>query len=302
MGRLQRRFGLTVDNVVGVELVNADGETLRASEDENADLFWGLRGAGPNFGVATTFEFRLHRMDGTIFQGGIAFPAARSLEVAALVREFLNTHDEVQIWLGFATDAELGDPIVMVSAVHTGPVDEAERDLRILRQSRPLVDTFGPKSYLAVQLMNDEPMAWGKRFYSKSGFLAELSDEVVAGCAAIAETIPPEAELSMWAHGGAVARVPDEAMAYTGRNAAFSVSAETVWTDPAQDETRMAWGRGAIERLKPLMSIGRYVNEVVEPGTDGASIYGNSKYERLVMLKRKYDPDNFFRLNQNIRP
>ena len=143
---------------------------------------------------------------------------------------------------------------------------------------------------------------WGKRFYTKSGFLPALSDDVIEACAALSETIPPDAELSLWAHSGAVGRVPDDAMAYTGRDAAYSISAELQWTNAADDDARIAWGRAAMAALKPHLGTGRYVNDVVEAGTDGAQIYGQAKYERLVALKRKYDPDNFFRLNQNIEP
>jgi FAD/FMN-containing dehydrogenase len=300
MGRLQRKFGLTVDNVLRVDLVTADGEKVSASEAEKADLFWGLRGAGANFGVATSFEFRLHPMDGTIFQGGVAFPIERSLELAERVREFAATHEDAGIWLGFAKEEDR--PVFIFGSAHTGGIDKAEQDLRVFREAGPLMDWYGTKQYLALQGMNDEVMGWGKRFYTKSGFFPELTDEIVSACASLTEAIPSDAELSLWCHGGAVGRVSNEAMAYTGRDAAFSCSAELLWTDPADDEARMEWGRSAIARLKPFMTTGRYVNDVVEARTDGAEIYGKAKYERLVALKRKYDPENVFRLNQNIRP
>jgi FAD/FMN-containing dehydrogenase len=303
MGRLQRKFGLTVDNLVAVELVTADGEKIRASESENPDLFWGLRGAGANFGVATSFEFGLHPLEGAIFVGMVAFPIERSLEIAERVRDFVATHDDVHVALSFTKAGELGgQPVFAVGVTHTRTVDEAERDLRVFREASPLLDTFEAGQYLDVQAMYDEAMAWGNRFYTKAGFFAELTDEVVAACAGQIDTMPPGAELSLWAHGGAVGRVSDDAMAYTGRSAAFNIAAELLWTDPAEDEARIASGRAAIGALKPLMGTGQYVNDVVEPGTDGAQIYGKAKYERLVSLKRKYDPDNFFRLNQNIRP
>ncbi|TMG01364.1 MAG: hypothetical protein E6I06_15830, partial [Chloroflexi bacterium] len=143
---------------------------------------------------------------------------------------------------------------------------------------------------------------WGKRFYTKAGFFPELTDELVDRCAGLVDTIPPGAELSLWAHGGAVGRVSDDAMAYTGRTAAFNIGAELAWEDPADDEARIAWGRAAIGALKAFMGTGTYVNDVVEADTNGAQIYGKAKYERLVRLKRQYDPDNFFRLNQNIKP
>ncbi len=303
MGRLQRKYGLTIDNIVGIDMVTADGERLHASEDENAELFWGLRGAGANFGVATLFEFRLHPLDGTIFQGGVAFPVERSLEVAERVREFVAEHDDVQLALSFSKPEELGGrPVLSVGSTHAGGVAQAERDLRVFREAGPLMDTFAAKRYLDVQVAMDEVMGWGKRFYTKSGFLGELSDDVVEMCAGLTESIPADSEISLWAHGGAVGRVPDDAMAYTGRNGAYSISAELFWTNAPDDEERMAWGRGAMAKLKPFLTTGRYVNDVVEAGTDGAQIYGDAKYERLVALKRNHDRDNFFRLNQNIQP
>ncbi len=174
MGRLQRKLGLTVDNLVGVDLVTANGKKIHASESENSDLFWGLRGAGANF----------------------------SLEVAEHVREFVATHDDVHVALAFTKDEELeGQPVFVVGSTHAGGVDDAERDLRVFRELRPLRDTFGAKPYLEVQRMADESSGWGQRFYTKAGFLAALSDEVVSLCAGLVETIPPGAELSLWARG-----------------------------------------------------------------------------------------------------
>ena len=303
MGRLQRKLSLTIDNLESVYLVTAAGERLRASEEENSDLFWGLRGAGANFGVATSFEFKLHPFGGTIFQGMVAFPVERSLEVAEQVREFVATHADVHTTLAFTKMEDLGGrPVFVVGSTHAGSVDEAERDLRVFRELRPLVDTFGAKPYLEVQGMADESSGWGQRFYTKAGFLAHLNDEVISLCAELVETIPAGAELSLWAQGGAIGRISDDAMAYTGRDAPFNISAELAWTDPADDEERIAWGRAAIAKVKPFMTAGRYVNDVSEAGTDGAQIYGAAKYQRLVALKRKYDPENFFRLNQNIKP
>ncbi len=303
MGRLQRKFGLTVDNIVGIDLVTSDGERLHASDGENADLFWGLRGAGANFGVATQFEFRLHPLEGTIFQGAVVFPVERSLEVAERVREFVTKHEDVHLALSFSKAEELGGrPVLSVGSTHSGGVAQAERDLRVFREADPLMDTFAAKRYLEVQVAADEVMGWGKRFYTKSGFLGELSDEVVEMCAGLMESIPADSEISVWAHSGAVGRVSDDAMAYTGRNGAYSISTELFWMNALDDEERMAWGRGAMAKLKPFLTTGRYVNDVVEAGTDGAQIYGDAKYQRLVALKRKYDPDNFFRLNQNIQP
>jgi FAD/FMN-containing dehydrogenase len=310
MGRLMRKYGLTVDNLLSVDLVTADGRQLRVSKDESADLFWGLRGAGANFGVATSFEFRLHPMDPTIFQGFCAYPIERSREIAARVREFVAAHDDVHVAVAFTLAGGeppfppevAGRPVFMVGTTHSGSVEEAERAVRVFRDQSPLADTFGPKQYLAVQGMNDEVSGWGNRVYTKAGFLADLSDDVVDVCVAQVESIPQGSEISVWTLGGAVGRVSNDAMAFTGRDARFNISAELTWTDQAHDEERMAWGRATMAELKPFLTTGRYVNEVAEAGIDGAQIYGQAKYERLVGLKRKYDPDNFFRMNQNIRP
>ena len=314
MGRLQRKFGFTIDNLLSVDLIAADGRRLHASEDENADLFWGVRGAGANFGVVTSFELQLHRLEATVTHGWIAFPIERSREVAGLVREFLTkAPDEawVSINFGIATDppfpAELaGTPVVMVAVTHSGSLEDAERDLRPLRHGLdPLMDTFAPQLYVAVQGMNDEAMAWGKRFYMKGGFLAELSDEAIQACAAQMIDVPPGGEcgVSLWAQGGAIGRVSDDAMAFTGRTAAFWVGLEAAWEGAARDESHKTWSRHAMAALKKFTTVGQYVNDAVESDVGSVrAIYGDDKYERLVGLKRAYDPDNVFSLNANIRP
>ena len=314
MGRLQRRFGFTIDNLLSVELVTAEGRRLRASNDENADLFWGIRGAGANFGVVTSFEFRLHPLERTITYGWIAFPIERSGEVAALVRDFIATApDEAWLSMNFGTatappfrSEQAGMPILMVSVMHSGSLEAAERDLRPLREGMdPLMDTFAPRQHVDVQGMNDEAMAWGKRFYMKGGFLGALSDEAIAVCTEQLADVPTGGEcgVSLWAQGGAIARVADDAMAFTGRSAPWWIGVESAWEGTALDETVKAWSRRAMAALKPFTTVGQYVNDAVE--SDVASvqaIYGKEKYERLVGLKRTYDPDNVFRLNANIRP
>jgi FAD/FMN-containing dehydrogenase len=314
MGRLQRKFGFTIDNLRSVDLVAADGRRLHASEDENADLFWGMRGAGPNFGVVTSFELRLNPQEKTVTHGWIAFPIERSREVAGLVREFLSrAPDEafVSINFGIASDPPFqpelaGTPVVMVAVTHSGSLEDAERDLRPLREGMdPLMDTFAPRPYLAVQGMNDEAMAWGKRFYMKGGFLAELSDEAIEACATQMTHVPAGGEcgVSLWAQGGAIGRVSDDAMAFTGRTAACWVGLEAAWEGAALDEPHKAWSRRAMAALKPYTTVGQYVNDAVDSDVGSVrAIYGDAKYERLVGLKRTYDPDNVFRLNANIRP
>lgn len=308
MGRLQRHLGFSIDNLRSVELVTADDRVLTVSEDEEPDLFWGIRGAGPNFGVVTSFEFDLHELGPVVTHGFVDYPAERGHEIAGRVREYLETApDEVFVSFGVATGTEddgadmIGRPVPYVGATYSGPVDAAEEVLRPLRDLGPVVDTFRQVPYLELQTANDEEMVWGKRFYMKGGFLAELSDDFVD--AALANVSTSHGAITLWAQGGAISRVPDEAMAFTGRDAAFWLGVEADWDDAAEDDAMIEWGRTTMAALEPFTAAGHYVNDMVETGQDVVrSVYGDVKYERLVGLKRAFDPDNVFRLNQNIEP
>jgi FAD/FMN-containing dehydrogenase len=305
MGRLQRKLGLTIDSLLEVELVTADGRLVRASTDENPDLFWGLRGAGANFGVATSFTFRLHPFDGTVTHGSVVHPIERAHELAELYRALVE-HGSPDLWLSLAFGLEDGRPFGAVSALHAGMPAAVERDLGELRAfGPPLVDSIEPKTHLATQVIQDEPLAWGHRFSMKSAFLASLPDEAVTEAVDHVARVPPgtRGEVSFIAWGGAIGDVPEEAAAFAGRNAAYWAAAEIVWDDPALDADARDWARTIIGSYERFAISGRYVNDVAETGADVArSVYGDAKYERLVALKRAWDPDNVFRLNQNVRP
>jgi hypothetical protein len=304
MGRLMRRFGLTIDNVLAVELVTADGRVVRASEDEHPELFWGLRGAGANFGIATSFEFRLHPLDHPITYGAVTHPLGRARELAALWRDLADNGPD-DLFLSFGTENDNGGA-AYVTALHSGSVAQAERDLAELRAfGPPLADTIGPKPYLETQGLNDEPHGWGHRFYMKSAFLPALPDEAVDVCVEHATRAPDgtESSFSTWAWGRRIADVPEDGTAFTGRGAAAWIAAESMWDKPELDDECRTWARDALADLAPFATDGRYVNDVVEVGADvPRTIYGDAKYERLVALKREWDPDNVFRLNQNIQP
>jgi FAD/FMN-containing dehydrogenase len=308
MGRLQRKFGLTVDNLLAVDLVTADGVLVRASEDEKPDLFWGLRGAGPNFGIVTSFEFRLHPLDHAITFGTVAHPIDRARELAELFRELAETGpDELFLSFGLANDAEAeGGAVTYITALHCGPVEQAERDLAGLRAfGPPVTDSIAAMMYLEAQHLNDEAQDWGHRFYMKSAFLPALPDEAVDLCVEHATRAPDASEcgFSIWAWGRTISDVPEEATAFTGRGAAAWLAAEAMWDEAALDEQCRTWGRDALADLARFASDGRYVNDVAEVGADVArTVYGDAKYERLVALKREWDPDNVFRLNQNVQP
>jgi FAD/FMN-containing dehydrogenase len=302
MGRLQRRFGLTIDNLLSAELVTADGRVVRASADEHPDLFWGLRGAGPNFGIVTSFEFRLHPLDHAITFGTVVHRDDRARELAAHWRELAeNGPDELFLSFGVTNEQE-----AYVTALHSGPAEHAGRDLAELRAfGPPTADSIKPMTYLETQHLNDGTMDWGHRFYMKSAFLPSLPDEAVDLLVEHASRAPDGCEcgFSTWTWGRRISDVPEEGTAFTGREAVAWLAAEAMWDDPALDEQCRAWGREALAALAPLASPGRYVNDVAEVGADVARmVYGDAKYERLVALKREWDPDNVFRLNQNIQP
>ena len=311
MGRLQRRYGFTIDNLLSVDLVTADGRLLYASDEENADLFWGMRGAGPNFGIVTSFRFRVHPLGPAVTQGWVAHPIERAHDVAALYGELATTvPDELWLSLGFGIVGAddpwpdlVGQPVVTLGVCHCGSEDAAERDLRPVRRNSPVADTIERRSYLAVQSASDETMAWGKRFYMKGGYGNDLTPALVDTCVEQIRAAPGECTIGFWAQGGAIGRVPADAMAFTGRDAGHWIGVEAFWEDPAGDEAHVGWGRTAWDALTPYTTAGHYVNDVVETGESVVrAIYGDAKYERLVGLKRTYDPDNVFRLNQNVQP
>jgi len=313
MGRLQRKHGYTIDNLLSVDLVTADGSVHHVSAEDDPELFWGLRGAGANFGIATTFEFRLHPIGPNVTTAVVVFPIERAREAAALYRDLSQSApDHMHLGLNFgaasgsraSTPGHLGAATVAVGAAHVGDQRDAERDLRPLRgHMDSALETLTPTTYLAMQGMSDEEMAWGKRFYMKGAFLDELSDSAVDRIAEQASAGPGGCAIALWAQGGATKQVAEDAMAFTGRGARYWLAAEALWEDKERDAEYVAWGRAAMAAVKPFTRAGHYVNDMVEQGDDVVrSIYGDKKYDRLRALKRRHDPDNVFRLNQNIRP
>jgi FAD/FMN-containing dehydrogenase len=306
MGRLQRKLGLTIDSLRAVELVTADGRVIRASDDENPELFWGMRGAGPNFGIVTSFEFGLHPFEGLVTHGTVTYPLERAEAVAEKYRELVEEGPD-DLWTSFGMSAgDARGPVAYVSVLHSGSRAEAERDLAGLSGlGDPLEGTVESKPYLATQRLFDAPMEWGQRFSMKSAFLATLPPALIRGWADQVSAVPDGAEggISIWAWGRAIASVSEDDTAFTGRDAAFWAGAEIVWKDEALDAACRSWAKAAADTAAPYATVGRYVNDVTEVGADVARmIYGDAKYERLVALKREWDPDNVFRLNQNIRP
>ena len=313
VGRLQRNFGLTIDNLLAVELVTADGRVLRASATEEPELFWGIRGAGWNFGVVTAFEFGLHPFGPDLNRGVRVYPASVAHEVLDVFRDYADTApDTVSAIYGInraepATDypeSVAGQPIVVVAFNHSGAADAVEADTAGLRRGpEPVSVTSVSVPYLEIQTAHDLAFGWGSRSFIKSLYADDVRpaalDELVGHIA----SGPAEASFSITAQGGAIARVDEDATAFTGRAARFDLSADSSWSDATQDEVNRAWVRTAMAIVEPDATVGRYVNGNSDEGpAETRLFYGDAKVARLATLKRAWDPDNVFRRNQNVTP
>ncbi|HEY7464313.1 MAG TPA: FAD-binding oxidoreductase [Candidatus Limnocylindria bacterium] len=312
VGRLQRHFGLTIDNLAAVELVTADGRLVRATEHDEPELFWGLRGAGWNFGIATAFEFRLLPFGPDLHRGVLTFPAADVHELWGRFHEYALTAPESVSCIfgldragpdaGFA-DAMIGKPIAYFAWNHSGAAQDVERDTAGLRDGlSPLTATIDSAPYLEVQTAHDLAFAWGTRSYIKShnadGIRPAALDELVG----LLEE-PGDGAFSITALGGAISRVPEDATAYAGRAAAFDLSADASWTDAAADAANVDWCRRAMAVVEPDHTLGAYPNGNSDAGPEETRrLYGDAKLARLTVLKRTWDPDNVFHVNPNVAP
>jgi FAD/FMN-containing dehydrogenase len=313
VGRLQRRFGLTIDSLRAVELVTADGRLVRASADEEPELFWGLRGAGANFGAATSLELELHPFSGTLHRGVHIHPAADIHELWSIFREFAATAPDTiaAIFTVARTDsaedypgAVVGAPIVVISYNHSGAAEDVERDIApLLKGPAPASVTATSEPYLTAQRSSDLDLAWGSRTAILGGYVEDCSPAVLDAFVAHVEDVPGDSSISVTAMGGAIDRVSDADAAFTGRTVPFDVSPDTGWSDPALDEANGAWVRQAMAIVEPDLLPGRYINELSDAGPEVTrSSYGDAKLERLRALKRAWDPTNVFHLNHNVEP
>jgi FAD/FMN-containing dehydrogenase len=313
IGRLQRQFGLTIDNLRAVELVTADGRLVRASATEEPDLFWGMRGAGWNFGIATAFEFDLQPFGPDLHRGLLTYPATAAREVWEVFRDYAaDAPDAVSLIYGIAPPEAAGDdagsasrdPIVLVSFNHSGRADAVEPDTAGLRRGpEPLSVTEGSQPYLEVQTAHDLVLGWGRRSFIKGLYSNELRPEALDELVEHVASGPAEGSFGVTAQGGAIARVDEDATAFAGRTARFDLSADATWDDPAEDEANRGWVRRAMAIVEPDAIEGRYANENADVGpAETRVIYGEAKVARLAGLKRTWDPDNVFRLNHNVEP
>ncbi len=315
IGWLMRKYGATVDNLLSVDLVTADGELVTASEDHNADLFWGVRGAGANFGIVTSFEYRLHPVGPIVLAGPIFHHLDDAREVLRFYREFAATApDELTtiVELELAPPLQIlpedvhGKPIVMVGACYAGSPEDGEEVVRPLKEfGNPIADLLEPKPYLALQSMFDPLVPHGWHRYWKSVELPPLTDDAIDTLIDHTSRITsPRSYTIVLQLGGALARVAEDATAFGQRDAAHNVVVNAVWTEDDPDARgHIAWARDFFDAVQPHGRDRVYVNFLGEEGPDRVrQAYGTEKYDRLVALKREYDPTNFFRLNQNIPP
>lgn len=313
-GWISRRFGLACDNLLSAEVVTADGEKIRASRTENADLFWGLRGGGGNFGVVTRFEFALAPVGPEVAAGLVFFPAERLAEVASFFSTFIEAApDEVFMVLvmrlappaPFLPEEVHGKPVVAIGACYSGPSDAGMETLGPIKALKGSVaDLIEPRPYLQFQSLLDASWTPGFQNYWKAEYLAGLPASAADVLAENLTTITsPLSDFKIATLGGAIARVDPFETAYSFRSAPFVLNVNSRWSEHGEADKHVAWTRSLWEQMRPYSGGGVYVNFMGEEGEDRVrAAYGDETYERLARVKAKYDPDNFFRMNQNIKP
>lgn len=314
MGWLTRKYGLTIDNLISVEIVTADGRLRRASETEDPDLFWAVRGGGGNFGAVTSFEFRAYPVGPEVWFSVLVYPAAQARRVVRFAREFIAQAPEelmmlATFWMApeeeFVPPEHRGTPAFIVLACYHGPVEQGEQVVRPLREAAELMaEHSGPRPFLDVQKFFDADYPNGMLYYWKSLYLDRLDDEVASILAAHAARRPsPMTSVDLWFLEGAMNRVPPDATAFARRDVHFGVAIESNWTDPAQSDANVAWSREVFDDMQKF-SRGSYLNfpgfvEDREKLLHGA--YG-SNLDRLRAVKARYDPGNLFQGTLNIAP
>jgi len=303
-GKLGRKHGLTCDNLLAVEIVTAEGRLLSANANENVDLFWGIRGGGGNFGIVTAFEYRLHPLGPVLLAGSVLHKYDHARDAMRFYYAFSSdAPDELSVDAALVT-APSGEQFFSISACYIGPLDEGESVIKPLREyGAPVEDRIAPIPYLRIQSAGDSIFPRGRRYYWKAQFLREITDEAIDTLLEAYATAPSRASLLVLQQvGGAIARVPKSETPYVNRDALYDCFPISIWDDPVDDEAHIRWARELWAAMRPFSTGGVYANNLGDEGADRIqSAYGQN-YPRLVALKNKYDPTNFFRLNQNIRP
>jgi FAD/FMN-containing dehydrogenase len=305
-GWLCRKHGLVIDNLVSCDVVTAAGELVHASAEENPELFWGLRGGGGNFGIVTSFEYRVHPL-GPVFGGLVGYPLVEAVQVVGGYDTLMQSAPDDLIAGCFLLTTPEGQQAIGIAPAYLGSdVTEGEKLIEPFRKlGKPAMEHVGPMPYTALQKILDEAAVPGRRYYMRSNLMQGLSEGAIAAMSAgYAKTPSPLSAVIIVPFGGAVARVAPDATAFYHRTARYSMTILGCWTDSQDDQTNSAWVKEVWGTLQPYLGEGVYVNELY--GDEGAErvrqAYGGPTFTRLQALKRQYDPTNLFRLNQNIQP
>jgi len=312
-GWLTRKYGLTIDNLVSADVITADGNKLKASENENADLFWAIRGGGGNFGIVVQFEFELYPVGPEILAGLIVFPLEQAKQVLTKYREYVESiPEELNVWvvlrkappLPFLPENVHGKEVVVLAVFYAGDVAEGEKLIEPLSSfGDPYGIHIGAQPYVDWQQAFDPLLTPGARNYWKSHNFTSLNDEALDTMIEYAGKLPsPQCEIFIALISGNPNRVAADAMAYGNRDAKFVLNVHGRWDEAADDETCVAWSREFFKASAPYASAGAYVNFMTEEEGDRVAAAYGSNHDRLVQIKKKYDPENIFHLNQNIKP
>jgi hypothetical protein len=303
LGWLNGRYGLACDNLISADVATADGQLLRASAQENENLFWGIRGGGGNFGVVTSFEFQLHPVE-LVLAGGLSYPLSLAPQVLRFYDEFVKAApDELSTAVSLALKPT-GEPILSVVVCYCGPIDEGEKVLRPLRTFQsPVADWIQPLPYTALQSANDVGFPSGRLHYWKSGWLREVTDSAIETLVQFVSHMPSSASgIGLQQMHGVASRIAPSVTAFRHRAEQYDFLILSQWSDATDSDRNIEWTRALFQAMQPHLEDSVYVNNLGDEGPERVqAAYGNN-YSRLAALKRTYDPDNLFRANQNVNP
>jgi FAD/FMN-containing dehydrogenase len=312
-GWLSRKYGMTVDSLTAADVVTADGKFMRASADENEDLFWAVRGGGGNFGVVTRFEFQLYPVGPEVYAGLVVYPQSEAASILRKYREYVSKlGDDTSVWvvlrkappLPFLPEEAHGSDVLVFPMLHAGDPEEGKKALEPVRNfGTPLGEHLGVMPYAGWQMAFDALLTPGARNYWKSHNFSELKDEAIDLALSYAAKVPsPQCEIFFAHLGAATTRPASDATAYSHRDAEFVMNVHGRWDSSADDKKCIGWARDFFRETSPFATGGVYINFMTEDETDRVSSGFGSSYNRLVQIKKKYDPNNLFRMNQNISP
>ena len=305
LGWLMRSYGMACDNMIGADVVTVDGDLVHASATENADLFWGLRGGGGNFGIVTTFEFALHPVS-TIFGGMLLYPLARARDVLRVYRDVTQSASDALTVFAAMMHSPDGAPVIALVICYNGSPEDGERAIKGFRNfEKPIVDAVGPMPYTALQTMLDGGFPSGLQVHWRSEFVTAIPDALIdAAVSAFERVQSPLSAIMFEQFGGAVKRVPRDETAFDHRDSDYNLVIVSRWADPTDADRNVAWARATSDAAKPFTTGKVYVNYIGagEAPDRVRAAFGADKFARLAALKRKYDPKNLLRLNQNISP